>query len=361
MRSIKTSSNRTSIIGAIVCLTLLNAPGILSATSESADYTVSHQVIDLGGGRSASADYTNHGSIGGSGGPEQSSANYPARPGFIGQIHDAPIVRIASADGLSRTDGTLRGSVNPNTLDSVAWFEFGPVGEFTDILPLIDLEADTMAEAVSALVASLNPGTEYQFRLVAANADGTVRSPTQVFSTVVNLPPVADPVTLERLRGLSAKILVSELLGGVIDPEGDSITFGAAAALSANGGQIFVSGGWVLYQPPFEFNESDSFTYTIADSFGAQTTGTIQIVIRGPGNEPTLNVRGLETIPESGGQVRVRFTGVPGRIYEIQATENLSEPWVTIATQTADSSGLYDYIDEDAGDYSQRFYRAVRN
>ena len=116
------------------------------------------------------------------------------------------------------------------------------------------------------------------------------------------------PVTrhLERLRDLSAKMLVSELLGGATDPEGDPIDFGSVATVSENGGQIFVANGWILYHPLSGSNTPDSFTYTLRDSFGAESTGTVNIVIRGPGDAPTLNVRSIENLPGTGGHVRVR-------------------------------------------------------
>src|SRR5690625_1105877 len=326
-------------------------PMFAGAVSKSANYRVSHQVFDSGGGQATSANYKNHGSIGGSGGLDQDSENYPARSGFIGQIHDAPIISIGTATNLTRTDGTIQGSVNPNSLDSVAWFELGPVGEFTDLIPLDDFGSDTVEQLISVLVDSLEPGTDYQFRLVASNADGTVHSPIEYFSTVVNLPPTADPVTIERLRDLSARILLSDLLEGASDPEGDSISLETVATTSANGGQIFVSGGWVLYQPPSGFNGDDRFTYTIRDSFGAETVAMVDVVIRGSGNEPTLNVRSIEQLPATGGHVRIRFAGVPGRTYEIQATENLADGWQELGTVTADSVGLYEFIDEDAADF----------
>lgn len=337
-----------------------SAPILLAAASTSTDYTITHQVLDLGGERAESGDYANHGSFGGSGGPTSDSADYAAPHGFIGQIHDAPIVTIGVATDLTRTEGTVHGSVNPNSLASTAWFEYGPTAAFGTSVPLANLDAGTVAEAVSAVLSSLAPGSGYHFRLVASNADGTVQSAGQEFTTVVNLPPGADPVTLERLRDLSVKVLVSELLSGAIDPEGDSTVFDGAATVSANGGQIYVSGGWVLYYPPQDSDEADSFTYTISDSFGAETTGIVNVVIRGDGGAPTLNIRGIEALPDSGGQVRIRFVGVPGRTYQIQATGALNEPWVTISTSVADVSGLYEYIDEDAGSFAQRFYRAVR-
>jgi len=353
------SLRKKAAVVAAIGMIGLSIHSVFGFASQSEDYRISHQVIDLGGGRTTSENYTNFGSVGGSGGPNQNSEKYLGKPGFIGQIHDAPFVTVAEAEEVSRTSARFVGSVNPNSLESEAWFEYGPAGSFEEIFPLEDFENGTIGEAVFAIVSSFDPGTDYQFRLVASNLDGTVQSPAVRFSTEVNLPPEVEPFTLEVLRNLSAKVLVSELLGNASDPEGDSVDFAGAVSTSREGGTILVSNGWVLYQPPFEFGASDQFEYTIRDEFGAEAIGVVEVVLRGDGDEPTLNVRGIEEVPESGGDVRIRFVGVPGREYEIQATEDLSE-WTKIGTAIADSVGLYEFIDEDAGNFDQRFYRAVR-
>src|SRR5690625_3484694 len=288
----------------IALLTQATVLPSLAAHSRSASYQVSHQILDQGGGRSGSGHYSNHGSIGGFGETAVESEKYLMRSGFIAQIHDAPFVKIEAVDNLSRTEGTLRGFVNPNSLKTESWFEFGPAGDLSEIFPLSNLEEKTIAEAVSAIVSELDPGTDYEFRLAASNLDGTVQSPIIGFSTIVNLPPTADTITLERLRNLSTKLLVSELLAGATDPANDPISLGNVATGSANGGQGFLSGGWLLYQPAAGFNEADSFTYTIRDNFGAESTGTISIVVQGEGNAPTLNVRSIEVLPNSEGKVR---------------------------------------------------------
>lgn len=54
----------------------------------------------------------------------------------------------------------------------------------------------------------------------------------------------------------------------------------------------------------------------------------------------------------------VTFTGVPGRSYVLEASEDLGE-WEALATLTAEPSGLIEYEDTSAASFSQRFYRLV--
>lgn len=329
------------------------------AESSSADYTISHQTFDFGGGHSTSTDYANVGSIGAFGSSVESPI-YFVRNGFVGQIHDAPILTLADADDISRTSGTLHGTVNPNTLSTTAEFEYGATSDFATAISLGALGSGSLPEAVSERIVALDPGTDYHFRLTASNADGTVQTEGKILTTVANQAPATSPVVMKRVPDLTAKILVSELLAAATDPEDDPVTFDSVSVTSENGAELFTSGDWVFYSPPEDFNSADSFTYTVEDSFGAVSTGTVTVEMDAGDDGQTLNIRAIDELPETGGHVRVRFVGVPGRSYLIQATEELDQAWQTLHTATADSTGLYEFIDEDAGNYTQRFYRAIR-
>lgn len=327
--------------------------------ASSASYSNTHPTLDFGGGHATSARYSNIGSHNGIASTSGSSI-YFVRHGFVGQIHDAPIVHVSPAEDLTRVSATLRGNVNPNNLPTAAQFEYGLIADYGTTVAL-DLEAagGSLTEAVSAQIASLDPGTDYHYRLTASNPDGTAQSTGQILSTVINEAPILGSVTLKRRPNQTAKILIADLLAGVTDPEGDDSALDSVAAVSTNEGELFQSGGWLLYLPPEGSNADDSFTYVVKDSFGATSTGTVVVLVE-IDDAPTLNIRGIDMLSETDGHVRIRFVGIPGRLYEIQATENLGQPWQTIATTTADSVGRYEFIDEDAGNYPQRFYRAAQ-
>jgi hypothetical protein len=44
--------------------------------------------------------------------------------------------------------------------------------------------------------------------------------------------------------------------------------------------------------------------------------------------------------------IRLRFTGIPGRSYNVERAPAVTGPWSTIHTQTSPASGLFEYLDE---------------
>jgi hypothetical protein len=57
--------------------------------------------------------------------------------------------------------------------------------------------------------------------------------------------------------------------------------------------------------------------------------------------------------------IRLRFTGVPGRIYTLERAPAVTGPWSLINTQAAPASGLLEYLDAP-GLPQQAFYRSVQ-
>jgi hypothetical protein len=61
----------------------------------------------------------------------------------------------------------------------------------------------------------------------------------------------------------------------------------------------------------------------------------------------------------SNGVFQAVLAGTAGNIYVIQGATDLNGPWVNLATNQADSNGVWSFGDVHAVDYSSRFYRAV--
>jgi hypothetical protein len=57
--------------------------------------------------------------------------------------------------------------------------------------------------------------------------------------------------------------------------------------------------------------------------------------------------------------IRLRFTGIPGRSYNIERAPAITGPWSTLATPTAPESGLLEYLDAPPPPGSA-FYRTVQ-
>jgi len=58
--------------------------------------------------------------------------------------------------------------------------------------------------------------------------------------------------------------------------------------------------------------------------------------------------------------VVVRFAGVPGLTYRIEATVSLSPAaWVVLGQRIAAANGQFEFEDLDADQYPSRYYRSV--
>ncbi len=121
----------------------------------------------------------------------------------------APIVSGTSFSRVTTTAATLEGEVDPNGEPTTYHFEYGsqgPCGSNPCVSkPVPDASAGTVAGAISVsrVVAGLNPGTTYYFRLVATNASspvGGTAGPDATFTTYA-LPSSLVPCPNDPFRG----------------------------------------------------------------------------------------------------------------------------------------------------------------
>jgi hypothetical protein len=102
-----------------------------------------------------------------------------------------------------------------------------------------------------------------------------------------------------------------------------------------------------------------TYPFTVVARHGSsskfqQTQGVLTL-----GNSPRVQIQPLLLI-ESGpeGQMRLSGSTAPGQVLSIEATTDLgSGVWTTLSTNTADFSGVFEFIDVDATNFWSRFYR----
>jgi hypothetical protein len=96
----------------------------------------------------------------------------------------AATAAIVPATGVTSTAAAVAGTVDNNdALGGSAHFEYGPASNPTQFqTAAVAVPAKTLA-ALSANLADLAPSTEYSYRLVLANGDGTVTSAPATFTT----------------------------------------------------------------------------------------------------------------------------------------------------------------------------------
>src|SRR5262249_9195290 len=98
-------------------------------------------------------------------------------------------------------------------------------------------------------------------------------------SQVINTPPLAGGLTIERYATQGVKVRLSTILAHASDADADGLT-NAIAAIGPHNGTITVRGDWVFYTPATGYTGDDSFTYTVRDGFGGVAVGTITVAIK---------------------------------------------------------------------------------
>jgi VCBS repeat-containing protein len=151
----------------------------------------------------------------------------------------------------------------------------------------------------SGALQSLAAGEQAQDLFTYTASDGlggTATATLAITITGANDAPTANPDTIQTVEnaGIVATPFAA-LLANDTDPEGN-ITIAAVSATSAAGALVSISGGQVLYDPGQLFQSlsqgqvfNDSFTYTIVDGAGAQSTATVTVAITGANDLPFAN------------------------------------------------------------------------
>ena len=99
-------------------------------------------------------------------------------------IPTPPTVSTDPATGVTATNATINGTVNPNGLVSSCYFQWGTSTAYGNTLPPVSLPADSTALGTSAGLSGLSPSTTYHYRLVATNSAGISTGADQSFTTL---------------------------------------------------------------------------------------------------------------------------------------------------------------------------------
>jgi hypothetical protein len=100
-----------------------------------------------------------------------------------------PTVDLATVRGITATSAHLVGLVNPNSADTAVHFEYGPTDAFGVATAATDVGGGRSDREAGADIGGLAPDTTYHYRVVAANADGTIASRDQTFTTAAAAAP----------------------------------------------------------------------------------------------------------------------------------------------------------------------------
>jgi len=188
---------------------------------------------------------------------------------------------------------------------------------------------------------------------VYAGDNNYLGSSNSLNQVVTNHPPAATDVTYYRPKGFTLKIALTNLLTNVTDQDGDSITLQSVG--TGGPGTIISNDSTFIYYVPSTgatSNANDSFTYTVGDGYGGTATANINVTVY------TANSASLAKTPTNG-VVNISFYGIPNYTYVVQATTNLSTPFVPISTNTAGTNGYWLFTDPNATN-AQKYYRLTQ-
>ena len=124
-------------------------------------------------------------------------------PGTLASF-TVPLASTAStgeASEVTRTTAVVGGEVDPEGLEAHYYVQYGTGGALSRSAPAepgfeagseMTVEALGTPELPAATLSELAPGTNYEYRLVATNADGTSYGIPKAFTTLPATPPVAE-------------------------------------------------------------------------------------------------------------------------------------------------------------------------
>ena len=166
-----------------------------------------------------------------------------------------------------------------------------------------------------------------------------------VTCAVFNLPPTAINLSLATPMNTDAAATLS-----AGDIEGDPISF--EILTFPEHGQLLdfsPSSGAVTYRPDSNFAGNDTFNFRASDGLTNSGPATVNIAV----NATSPVFTGYERLGD--GRFLLHVLAPPGPAYVIESSGNLFD-WLPVATNTTPASP-YDFVDSDAPNFAQRFYR----
>ena len=145
----------------------------------------------------------------------QTTSSTPAPVGGV------PTVKTIAAGDITRATANLQAAVTPNKASTTYWFEYGKTASLGSITSFQSVGDGSASLPAAAVLSSLDPSTNYFFRIDAQNQFGTVNGSILTFKTLgpVSAAPTADT------KNVSAIATTSATLHGSVNPIGEETTY----------------------------------------------------------------------------------------------------------------------------------------
>jgi hypothetical protein len=258
-------------------------------------------------------------------------------------LNPSSLALAASANPSGFNDAvTFTAAVAPtNATGSIQFLTNGTV---FDVEPLIS------GVASSTNITSLPRGTNQIDAMYSGDA-GYLPATNSLTQVVTNHPPVVISVVYTNGSSFTVSIALADLATNWSDIDGDAVSL-VDVSVSTNGITVTNNGTALIYYN--SNNVADQFTCTVTDSFGDSSRQTVTIE---PAPSDTTPIISGVAVTGSGA-ITLNLSGASGSTYILESTTNLDGgTWDRIATNTLDSTGVWQFIDQDTTAFPQRFYR----
>jgi phosphodiesterase/alkaline phosphatase D-like protein len=130
-----------------------------------------------------------------------------------------PVATTGTSTGANPSGAGVAGTVNPESLPTTYYFQFGTSNAYGYQTAPQSLAAGTTLQSVTAVLTGLASTTTYHYRLVATNADGTSVGNDATFTTAVPYStPTTSKLSLFGSTGFVSPSGVAGVLGACIGP-----------------------------------------------------------------------------------------------------------------------------------------------
>ena len=164
----------------------------------------------------------------------------------------APTVTTNSATSISQNSATLNGSVNPNSVETNAWFEYGTTSSLGSTTGSQSIGSGSSSSNITYSLSGLASNTTYYFRAVASNSYGTTYGGILSFTT--SQSGSAPTVTTNSASSVSTN---SATLNGSVNPNSVETNawfeYGTTSSLGSSTGSQSIGSG----------NSSVSYSYSL--------------------------------------------------------------------------------------------------
>ena len=192
---------------------------------------------------------------------------------------------------------------------------------------------------------------------VAYVGDTNILGSTNALSPpqLVDTAPIATNLTMVRTVSGDSRIGINYLATNSQAADGGALTVQNVNPVTANGGTVMMTNGWIVYTPPDGNTNQDAFTFTVEDAFGVTSTGAITV-----NATPDVSAAARLKITAITNEIcSLEIEGTPWGVYSLEAREDsfTTGGWHSLGIFTLDSTGWTTWLDSQSPVSPVKLYR----